>query len=910
MEQERSLLPSELIIQNEIDVSESKRDEEALQDRLKMLSAVYASMSNGLALHEIIYDASGKAVDYLIIEVNPAYEKITGLKQTAIIGKKATLVYAVDEAPYIDLYAEVASTGSPTSFETYFPPMDKHFSISVFSHEKGKFGTIFLDITELKKAEKLLQKNEERFRLVLKNTPITVALQDKDLIYRWAYNHRSRKQEEIIGKTDPDLFLPEDLEWIIPLKQNVLETGKEMYVEKWVTSNNKRFFLGIHYEPIIDAAGIITGIGNTTIDLTDRQLVDEALQMSEVRFLALITASSDIIFRMNPDWSELRQLHGQNFTADSDKPTHDWINKYIHPDDQPLVKTVIIEAIRTKTIIELEHRVLREDGTLGWTFTRAIPLLDANGEIYEWFGAASVISDRKLAEELVRKSEELFRSVLDNSRDFIYRRNLQTGCYEYISPSVKEILGYTPDEFAIRQGKNAMAAIHPDDMAVVKIMMERLEETGTEDAEYRLQHKNGEYRWVSNHLSVIKDSKGQPLYRDGNVRDITERIQIEQAQRKSEEKYKELVTNAKSIIITVDIEGRITFINEYGQSFFEYEEIELIGKTGVETIVPKVDSTGRDMAKLLENIYENADSYSININENIKKNGERVWIEWHNKALCDDNGNRTGHLGIGIDITARRNAEFLIEEQNRELIVAKEKAEENDNLKSAFLRNMSHEIRTPMNAIIGFSKMLDKAELSTEKRKNYTSIIIDSSNQLLSIITDVLTFSSIQTNQEKININNVNINSIIDNLYSIFETQASNQNITLNTKKILTDRQSEIYTDSTKVTQILTNFISNALKFTHEGFIEFGYSLKNDFLEFYVKDSGIGIKAELKDIIFERFRQANEDISKKYGGTGLGLAISKAFTELLGGEIWVQSEPDKGSTFYFTIPYQPVHEEV
>ena len=253
------------------------------------------------------------------------------------------------------------------------------------------------------------------------------------------------------------------------------------------------------------------------------------------------------------------------------------------------------------------------------------------------------------------------------------------------------------------------------------------------------------------------------------------------------------------------------------------------------------------------------------------------------------------------DITERKQVE-------EELIKAKEKAEESDRLKTAFLQNMSHEIRTPLNAISGFSGMLNKPELSEEKRKSFVSIIQNSSKQLISIVSDILTISSLETKQEKTNIDKVGINNIIVELLAIFKLQALNQNISLYAKQQLSNKQSEIYTDKTKITQILTNLLTNALKFTHEGFIEFGYNLKENELEFYVKDSGIGIKSEYHEKIFERFRQADKSINKLYGGTGLGLAISKAFAELLGGKIWVQSELEKGSTFYFTIPYKPVNE--
>ncbi len=262
----------------------------------------------------------------------------------------------------------------------------------------------------------------------------------------------------------------------------------------------------------------------------------------------------------------------------------------------------------------------------------------------------------------------------------------------------------------------------------------------------------------------------------------------------------------------------------------------------------------------------------------------------------------TDHVFLIVrDVTDKKAAEH-------ELQRAKEKAEESDRLKTAFLQNMSHEIRTPLNAISGFSGMLNKPELSEEKRKSFVSIIQNSSKQLISIVTDILTISALETKQEKPNIDKVCINNIIVDLLAIFKQQAQNQNISLYAKQQLSDKQSEIYTDKTKITQILTNLLTNALKFTHEGFIEFGYNLKDSELEFYVKDSGIGIKPEFHEKIFERFRQADKSINKLYGGTGLGLAISKAFAELLGGKIWVQSELEKGSTFYFTIPYKPVNE--
>lgn len=251
---------------------------------------------------------------------------------------------------------------------------------------------------------------------------------------------------------------------------------------------------------------------------------------------------------------------------------------------------------------------------------------------------------------------------------------------------------------------------------------------------------------------------------------------------------------------------------------------------------------------------------------------------------------------------------YNLEQENKvqriELEKAKEKAEENDSLKTAFIQNISHEIRTPMNAIMGFSEFLIKPDITEEKRIKFSKIIYNSSAQLLSIITDILTISSLDTNQEIINLQSVCVNDLIEELVQNFKLQADNQNIAILFNKKLNSEDSKILVDCSKFSQIFSNLIKNALKFTSKGLIEIGYKPVDNMLEFFVKDTGVGIKTEQKDKIFERFIQAENEISRRYSGTGLGLSISKGFVNLLGGRIWVESELEKGSTFYFTIPYR------
>jgi signal transduction histidine kinase len=236
---------------------------------------------------------------------------------------------------------------------------------------------------------------------------------------------------------------------------------------------------------------------------------------------------------------------------------------------------------------------------------------------------------------------------------------------------------------------------------------------------------------------------------------------------------------------------------------------------------------------------------------------------------------------------------------------ALKKAEESDKLKTAFLNNMSHEIRTPLNGIMGFSGLLDEPGITSEERQYYTRIIHQNGNQLTSIIEAIINIATIEAGLDEIHENPINLNSLLNNLFNSFSMLVNQQSVLLNYKTNLTYSEAGIFTDENKLRQILSNLIGNSVKFTNTGKIEFGCNLKNGFLEFYVSDTGIGIKPEDHEVIFERFRKINPDRSREYGGNGLGLTISKAYIELLGGKIWFESAPGKGSRFYFTLPYNP-----
>ncbi|AUC83729.1 hybrid sensor histidine kinase/response regulator [Lacinutrix sp. Bg11-31] len=293
--------------------------------------------------------------------------------------------------------------------------------------------------------------------------------------------------------------------------------------------------------------------------------------------------------------------------------------------------------------------------------------------------------------------------------------------------------------------------------------------------------------------------------------------------------------------------------------------------------------------------------------QNHEKSKRAIELHIANKELLfqnEEKEKRAAELVIANKELLFQNKEK--EKRAAELVQAKEKAEYSDLLKSAFLANMSHEIRTPMNGILGFADLLNEPELTGETKQEYIDIIKESGTRMLNIINDIISISKIESGLMELNIRELNINKQVDFIYSFFKPQIEEKGIRFIIKNSLSEEEAIINSDSEKIYGILTNVIKNAIKYTEKGTIELGYGLKTKRepkeIEFYVKDTGIGIPKSRQEAIFERFIQSDLSDEKSFEGAGLGLSISKAYVELLGGKIWVESKVKKGSTFYFTIP--------
>ena len=599
-------------------------------------------------------------------------------------------------------------------------------------------------------------------------------------------------------------------------------------------------------------------------------------------------------------WSdEIYRIFGcepQGFGA-----TYEAFLDFIHPEDRDLVHAAYQAHLRSQAPYNIEHRIVTQDGRIRFVNERCRSDFDAAGKPIRSIGTVADITDRvscetelKQARDRAEENEIQFRNLFQNSPIGISITGINGSLT--VNASFSKLLGYTEDELkSMKFGE----ITHPEDVDISNKVVSSLlkKEKTVFYFEKRYLHKNGSIIWADVSTYLQNDKNGQPQYFITTINDITEKKKYEQelirakeCAEESEQNYKLIFNSTGTANAIFDQQGILRKQNQ--------EPIAFLGKDGTGSTVTAVfgETVGKAVWERMKRVLASGISEVFETEFNL--NTGKKWFKSTYQPMFDENKKVIAVQIISQNITELKNAEL-------ELIKAKERAEESDQLKTAFLQNMSHEIRTPLNAISGFSSMLNKPELSEDKRKNFVQIIQSSSSQLIAIVSDILTISSLETKQERLNVSKVCINTILLDLLTIFNQQANRQNISLYAKHSISDKQSEIFTDKTKLIQILSNLLSNALKFTHKGSVEFGYDLKGHQLEFYVKDTGIGINPEFHEKIFERFRQADKSINKIYGGTGLGLAISKAFVELLGGEIWVRSALDMGSSFHFSLPYRP-----
>ena len=705
------------------------------------------------------------------------------------------------------------------------------------------------------------------------------------------------------------LFTTESWELLSASLARTAETGIPYELElKTVKKDGDNGWMWVRGESIQDANGKIIGLWGAAQDITERKKAEEALRESEEKYhklFALFRLLSDTM----PDMLWAKDLN-QHYIFTNKAFCENLLNAV--DTQEPIGKTDIYFAKRerdshpdnpnwhtfgeicmdtdTITLKEMKEMQFDEYGNVQGKFifldVHKAPLFNANGELIGVVGSAHDITERKQIEEDIKKERTLLRSLIDNLPINVYVKDIEgrklisnKADIDFIGKSSEEeVVGKTDVE--LFSGENGQHGYDVD----MEIMKTKIPVLNLEESFY---DNHGEKRWLVTSKIPLCDSADKVFGLVGTGRDIT----MQHHDHETIHKLTKSIEQSPSTIIITSLNGDIEYVNPKFTEITGYTFAEAIGKN------PRILKSGEMPAEKYNELWNIISTGGVWRGEfhNRKKNGELYW-EWATMtSIKDEQGEIINYIAIKEDISLRKQMES-------DLILAKEKAEENDRLKTAFLANMSHEIRTPLNCILGFTELITDPDIETVERLEYSKLIGDSGNNLLSIINDILDISKIESGQVHIKRSKFPIQQIIKEVVNQFENRATEQGILLRVDPTLFKKDIMIESDDSKLKQVLINFVTNALKFTEKGSIEIGIENGGDSLQLYVRDTGIGISKEFHTNIFERFRQVETSHTRKYGGNGLGLAISKSLIELLGGTIGMESEQGKGSLFYVKLP--------
>jgi PAS domain S-box-containing protein len=556
-------------------------------------------------------------------------------------------------------------------------------------------------------------------------------------------------------------------------------------------------------------------------------------------------------------------------------------------------KPLDYESLKQGKTVKNERILQRSDGSL-------IPIEMSSKQMPDGSYQSFIrdISDRKRAEEQLENSRIMLEQALNQSPIPMVLVSMPDGVLRIINPACLEFLGMQDEPDWVGTPLSEYRATFQDldldgkpgrleDLPLARSLRGEV----TTGKERIIIRKDGTSRREMVYAMPIRGTRGEIIAGFLLMVDITRAKMYEEELKRSEAQFRRLFDQSPLGAVIVGLDLRFQKINEAFCRMLGYREEDLAGRTFSEITVPETIERDRMLVgKLLANELEH---FSVD-KQYIRKDGSLVWARTSVRVIRDEAAKPLFLLPVIEDIEERKYAE-------EELVRAKEKAEESDRLKTAFLNNISHEIRTPLNGLLGFSGCLLDRDLAHDEQESYVEIIETCGKQLLSIIDDIVSIALIDAGQARFKPVRTDLVVLIENLYKQFLPMARQRGVLL-VPDCRLEGHDFIRTDETKLVQILSNLLHNSLKFCREGTITLSCRVEDDSFCFAVSDTGIGISPDKQAVIFERFRQADETISQEFGGTGLGLSIAKAYTELLGGQIRVTSSPGKGARFSFELP--------
>jgi PAS domain S-box-containing protein len=528
-------------------------------------------------------------------------------------------------------------------------------------------------------------------------------------------------------------------------------------------------------------------------------------------------------------------------------------------------------------------------------------MFDANGFIVGIRTTLQDLTELMRAQELLHHNEKIHRTLLQNLGEGVGIVDSEER-FMLANRAGETIFGVSSGALV---GRNLQEFMTPHGFEMIQSQTARRQNGETSSYETEIIRPDGEKRYLIVTASPFNDSDGTTVGSIGVFRDLTERKRVEDALLESEAHYRAVAESANEAIITVDSEGNITGWNQGAERIFGFAEIEVRGKS-ISVVLPSryTERHINGMTRVRMGGGRHIVGRTVEL-EGRRKDGSEFPLELSLAEWMV--ASKLFFTGIIRDISDRKMVEAKLEVHSQELIVAREKALEASRLKSEFVANMSHEIRTPMNGIIGITGLLLETHLTPEQRE-FAEIVRQSGDALLTVVNDILDFSKIESGKLSMEIMDFDLIPVVEGAVELFAQRAREKGLELGCL-LGGDVLHSMRGDSGRVRQVLTNLIGNAIKFTEKGEIAVSAVVEEEtehgvMVRFTVSDTGIGISEEGKHQLFQPFSQADGSMTRRYGGTGLGLSISKTLVEMMGGAIGFDSEPGKGSTFWWTATFQ------
>jgi PAS domain S-box-containing protein len=921
----------------------------SMNDVTELKSAKNIAFENKRKLKTLLDNLNGFAYrcrndkNWTMEFISGAFTKISGYQVEDIIGNKNLayndLIISSDRKRVWEEVQTELNERRPFELEYQIKTADgstiylEEQGVGVFSKETGELEALegyVNNITSKVEDHNALIKSENINRSITQSAVDAICVVDsKGIVISWnkaATRTFGFTEQEIIGKS---------IEKIIPERfrkmhtagmKRLLEGGEEKLIGRIVeiSAINKK---GEEFP--IELSRSRWTIGNEKYytgiirDISSRKNTDENLKklstaVEQSPSIIMITDIEGNIEYVNPKFTELtgfekNEVLGQNPRfLKSGKQTHEFYQEFW--------KT--ITAGKTWSG-DIHNR--KKSGELFWERVIVSPIFDDDGRLINFIKVAEDINLQKKAILQLQKSEKKYRRLIETTAEGFWLIDTKSITVD-VNNSLCKILGYPREKIL---GKKPYEFVDDENLKVFKYWIGKNRIDKQRVYEISLRHKDGTNIPCLFNATTMLDEAGKFAGSFAFVTDIRE-------QKRSQLVQKILYNISKATVSENDLEKLIEIIQREVNQVVDTTNfyVALYDKETDMLSFPYYSDTHDRFKKypakntLTKIVIDSKKPLLANpkIKEELANQGlldyvgtkSKVWLGvplkldnnvfgvfavqnyFNENAYNEDDMEIMEIIADQISISIHR------KQTDDELKLALKKATESDRLKSSFLQNISHEIRTPMNGILGFTGLLTNSSLSPEEIQEYVDIINESGNRMLGTLDDVMNISLLETNQVEVVKSVININDELKSQYDYFLQEAENNDIEFKLLTKLPHVKAGINTDYKKFNTIVTNLLDNAFKYTSKGKIEFGYSLEDEVLKFFVSDTGIGIPADRIDAVFENFVQAEIKEIKAKEGTGLGLSIAKAYVELLGGEIWAKSEINKGSTFYFTLPYQPV----